>query len=389
MRVYLSANRMVLSVLCCAYAFTFVSISDLPWSLYMLSLVFCTAALSLYTLCNLDIVLMRRYRAVNVLSFVYASSALLSVYLNGQLTPYMLLVFLMRVSLLPFVEVQREKGHVLFLCKVMALLLLVLVMANDVLMVIMPGRFYGDGISKTFLLGNKFATSYDHMILLLMVCLLYGGKTAARRLLPLLFVVVCVVCRYMDCNTAVMGTAAFAIVSYAPDGVKRILSKRQTVLVALVLCALFIYSESVFQIAPIKYFITEILGREITLTGRAQIYEVLGKVIHAHPWIGYGNSAEVIYRYTGAYNAQNGFFDLVVQNGIPSALLYVTLIVALARSVETKESAYLLGIIYGYFLMSTVEVTFGMDLTLFCILLFSDFHGYRENPVTIVEWGRG
>ena len=386
MRIYLSAKRVLLVMLCSALVFSLINISELSWSIYILSLMASTSLLSLYMLRNLDIVLMRRYRLVNALSLIYAISALFSDYSTDNLTSLAMLMFLLRVSLLPFIEIQREKGHIRFFYKVMASWLVLLIVANDILMVIMPGRFYGDGISKTFLLGSKFETCYAHICLLLMVCLLYGQRPLVRRTLPLQFVVVCLLCRYMDCNTATLGTIAFFVVAHSPEDVRALLSRKSVVLVVLVFCALFVYSESLFLLPPIKYFITEILGRDITLTGRSEIYEALGKIIRAHPWVGYGDAAEIMSRYTGAFNAQNGYFDLVVQNGIPSASLYVLLTISLMRPASTKESGYLLGVIYGYFIMSTVEITFGSTLTMFGILLFTETGDYPEESVTMIEW---
>lgn len=386
MTVYLSAKRILLFTLCSAFTFALVTIADLPWSIYLMVLSLSTLLLASYMVWNLDIVLQKKYLFVNTLSLVYAISTLASPALGGGVSPYSLSMFFLNISLLPFVEIQRDKGHLRFLYKVLAFWLLLFLVANDILMVIMPGRFYGDGISKTFLLGGKFSASYDHMIFLLMLCLLYGEKLFVRKMLPPLFAIACLLCRYMDCNTAVLGTIVFFAIAYAPKNVQSILSRKGIVLVVLILCALFIYSESVFQLPAIKYFITEVLGRDVTLTGRSEIYQVLGKVIRAHPWIGYGSSSEVMFRYTGAYNAQNGFFDLVVQNGFPSALLYIALILSLIRSVSTTGSKYILGIMYGYFTMSTVEITFDITLLLFGILLFTEADSYAEDPVKIIEW---
>lgn len=386
MNIYLSRNRVLLFVLCSTYFYSFISISVLPWSLFLASITFCTFLITGYLLLNIDIILMRRYRTVNLLALIYAISVIISVFLNGQMTNLVLMESILSISVLPFVEVQVEKGHIRFLCKVMLLWLCLLLLLNDILMVIMPGRFYGDGISKNFLLGNKFPTGYDHIILLLMIGILYGARPVIRRYLPLMFAVVCLICHYIDCNTAVLGTIVFFIIAYSPESVQKLLSHRKTILVAFVLSALFIYVDSIFMLPPVKFFIKDVLGRDLTLTGRAQIYKILPKVIRAHPWMGYGISSEVISRYTGAYNAQNGFFDLVVQNGIPSALLFVALIIALVRKVETKEAGFILGAIYSYIFMASVEITYGTALMLFGILLFTESSGYKENQVKIIEW---
>ena len=386
MRIYLSGKRIMLTLLCSLFTYTFLSISELPWSVYMLSLAFSVLLLGIYLLFNADIILLRRYRAVNILALVYCASIMISVYLNGQMSVYVLMVVILRIMIFPFIEIQREKGHLLFLCKIVLFWLCFFLFFSDVLMVIMPDRFYGDGISKTFLLGNKFEVGYDHIILLLMFCILYGKKPVIRRYLLLLFAAVCAVCYYIDCNTAIVGTFVFFLISYAPNSVIRLFGQKKTVLAVVVCCALFIFFGNIVQIPVVKYLITDVLGRDVTLTGRAQIYKVVPMVIRAHPWIGYGDSAGIIHKYTGAYNAQNGFFDLVVRNGIPSAMFYIVMLTALIKKPQTMRAVYLVGAIYAYLIMSTVEVTFGTALMLFGIMLFTDIGDYREEPVTIIEW---
>lgn len=387
MKIILSENRFLLFLLCSAYFYTFVSVSDLPWSVFLLSIASSAGLLTLYLMLNLDIILMKRYRIVNLLALIYSMSVLISVYFNGMLSLYTLLIIILGLSVLPFVEVQKEKGHLLFLCKTMMFWLCIFLLLNDILMIIMPGRFFGDGVDKTFLLGNKFATGYDHMLLLLMVCILYGKHPLIRKYLPFMFAVVCMICLYIDCNTAALGTAVFFLISYAPRQIQNLLSRKSVVFTAMVLCALFVFISNLLLIPSVKYFITEVLERDLTLTGRAQIYEILPKVIRARPLFGYGTSSEVIYRYTAAYNAQNGFFDLAVANGVPSACFFVFLITALIKKTETKEAGFILGLIFAFLIMSTVEVTYGTTLMLFGILLFTDSSEYREDSIKIIEWG--
>ena len=388
MNIYLSENRFLLFVLCSSFFYTFISIADLPWTLYLLSLMACAAVLYLYLILNLDIILMRKYRMINVLALIYSVSTLISVYYNGEHSYYTFLTFALNLAIFPFIEIQHEKRHLLFFCKVIFFWLGIFLFANDTLMVIMPGRFYGDGIHKTFLMGNKFSASYNHMIFLLTICILWGKSPRVRKCLPFLFAAVCLICHYMDCNTAVIGTAVFFLIVHAPKKMLRLLGQKKTVLALIVLCALFIYFDSIIQIPFVKHLVTEILRRDVTLTGRKQIYEIIPKVIRAHPWIGYGSSADVISRYTGAFNVQNGFFDLVVQNGIPSALLYIITLVSLIRRESSWEWRCLLGLIYGFLIMSTVEITYNTTLILFGILLFTGIDRNREEPVTIIEWKR-
>jgi len=387
MKIYLSENRILLFLLCSMYTYIFISIAELPWSMYVLSLVMCAGFMVMYLAVNFDIYLMKKYRLINGLVLIYSILALVSVCLNGQFSVHQIVVFALRNTILPFIEIQREKEHFYFLCKIMFFWLSLLIFANNVLMVIMPGRFYGDGMSKTFLLGNKFETGYDHILLLLLFCILYGDKKKNRRWLPVLFGLVCLICHYIDCNTAILGTVVFFLISHSSRRLQDILSRKNTVAVMIAFSALFIRSGDIFHLRPVKFFITEVLGRDVTLTGRQQIYEVIPKVLRAHPWIGYGNSGGVISKYTGAFNAQNGFFDLAICYGIPTALVFVILLIALVRRPMTTAGRFALGTFYGFLVMSTVEMTFGSMLMLYGMIIFMDSTKYKDKTVKLIEWG--
>ena len=187
----------------------------------------------------------------------------------------------------------------------------------------------------------------------------------------------------------VLGTLVFFLVSYAPEHQKKILSQKKIIILVFLICAMFIYFNNLSQIPFVKFFITEILSRDVTLTGRHQIYHYLPQFFRGSPWIGYGDASGIISKHTGAYNAQNGFFDLVIRNGFPSALLYVITLVSLIRKPNSREASFILGAIYCYLIMSLVEITFGSTLLLYGILLFTDSCNYIENPVTIIEWNGG
>ena len=389
MKIYLSENRILLFLLCSIYTYIFISISELPWSMYVLSQILCAGFMVLYLMANLDIYLMKKYRVINGLVLLYSILALVSVYLNGQFSIYQISTFALNNTILPFIEIQREKGHFYFLCKVMLFWLSLLILVNDVLMVIMPGRFYGDGLSKTFFLDNKFATGYDHILMFFLFCILIGEKKKKRRWIPVLFVIICLICYYIDCNTAILGTVVFFLISHSSSRLRDILSRKSTMAVMIALSAMFIWSGDMFRIRPVKFFITEVLGRDVTLTGRQQIYDIVPRLLLSRPWIGYGNSAGIISKYTGAFNAQNGFFDLAISYGIPAALVFVILLITLVRRPVTTTGRYALGTFYGFLVMSTVEMTFGSMMMLFGMILFTDSSKYSEKKVKLIDWGGG
>jgi O-antigen ligase len=171
----------------------------------------------------------------------------------------------------------------------------------------------------------------------------------------------------------------------SPDAVFDRLNTRPFIFGAMVICALFVFTTKVVYIPSIKYFITEVLNRDITLTGRQQIFDIIPKIISQRPLLGYGSSSMIISKYTGAYDAQNGFFDMVVCNGFPSAVLYVLLITGMIRRKSSIAAKILIGGIYAYIFMSMAEVTYGSTMIFLCALLMTESSLYCDQNVQILE----
>lgn len=386
MKIYVSENRLVLFTVCSAFVYTFLYFPFGGWSFYSLSTIACMSIVVVYVLVNLETVLnLYEYRGVNLLACVYSFSVLLSKAYNDSFSLLVLVTFGFKCSLLPFVEMQRVKGHIRFLYKIFLLWFGISLAINDLLMVAMPGRFYGDGITKVFFLGNKFSVGYDHIIFLIVFFLLYLNTARLRKWISILFFITCFVCIYINCRTVLLGTIVMFAVYSSPESVFHKLSRKRTTTIVIIICAMFVFFTQITSIPSVKYFITEVLGRDVTLTGRQQIFAVLPKVIKRKLLLGYGASSEIISKYTGAFDAQNGFFDLIVSNGLPSAILYAALIVSLVAKRNSKAGRILLGAVYAYLIMSMVEVTFGTTLVLFSILLMTEKPSYKEEDIRILE----
>lgn len=386
MKIYLSENRIVLLIISLAFVYTFLHFPFLGWNLYVLSSIFCMSIVITYTLANIDTVIMlKKYRYLNILLCVYYLSVLISRAVNGQLSVFAFATLTFNCFIFPFIELQREKGHINFLYRSFLVIYGICLVINDVLMVVFPGRFYGDGFSKNFLVGNKFHVSYNHMLFLFLFCTLFLTTKKYNKWITFMFILTACICFFVNCRTAMLGTAVAFMVYKAPDKVFKKLDTKSAVLFAVVLCAMFVFFSQIAEFPTVKYFITEFLRRDVTLTGRQQIFEVLPKVIRRKPWLGYGSSSGIMSHYTGAYDAQNGFFDLVVSNGIPSAVLYIILLVSMVKKSVAASSKILLGGIYAYIVMSMVEITYGSTLLLLGILLFTESPAYKNNDVKLID----
>jgi exopolysaccharide production protein ExoQ len=111
-------------------------------------------------------------------------------------------------------------------------------------------------------------------------------------------------------------------------------SNRGIVLPVLTTLSLAISGIAIFTITNAET-VFKFLGRDITLTGRTTIWQVLLTKFMKHPWLGYGHqgfwrgmsgdSADVWYETLGfmSPNAHNGFLDIAIELGTVGILLFL------------------------------------------------------------------
>jgi exopolysaccharide production protein ExoQ len=106
----------------------------------------------------------------------------------------------------------------------------------------------------------------------------------------------------------------------------------------------------------LEIFIVDILGKDLTLNGRTQIWGLMFEKVSQRPWTGYGysgfwtsNEAEYIYRNSWAYgattiegfrfNSHNSFMELLLQVGVPGLSLYLfSYLLTFSRTVNLLKS---------------------------------------------------
>ena len=156
MKIYVSEKRIILFILFSAFVYTFLYFPFFGWTVYSFSTSLCKLIVLVYVIANIEKVLnFEEFRIINLLACLYFFSVLISRILTGSFSTSILVNFFFQCSFFPFVELQKEKGHIGFLFRVFLFWLGICLFLNDVLMVILPGSFYGDGMSKNFFLGNK------------------------------------------------------------------------------------------------------------------------------------------------------------------------------------------------------------------------------------------
>jgi exopolysaccharide production protein ExoQ len=110
--------------------------------------------------------------------------------------------------------------------------------------------------------------------------------------------------------------------------------QQKVVLPALIILFLTSASIATFLVGNVETIVT-FLGRDITLTGRTEIWGVVLQKLLTRPWLGYGyqgfwlgmegDSADVWYETRGfsSPNAHNGFLDMAIELGLVGLALFL------------------------------------------------------------------
>jgi len=124
-----------------------------------------------------------------------------------------------------------------------------------------------------------------------------------------------------------------------------------------------------------EYFIVDLLGKDLTFSGRTRIWNVAFDVLKEHLWVGngIGYAFKVSYTY---FVAHNQFLQLIIESGLIGLLLFVSIIILVGKKIQaTKnlaEKQVILSAIFIFFIAGLTEaypytyifllLTFGYNL---------------------------
>ncbi len=140
-------------------------------------------------------------------------------------------------------------------------------------------------------------------------------------------------------------------------------------------------------------YITDILGRDLTLTGRTTIWPIiLGKVINERMWLGYGYygfwhglngpSSDVIKSLDNNYivpHSHNGFIEFFISYGVLGfivffvvfLLLLIKSLIHIKRNKNNLESTWPLLFAFFIVIYNLTEVTLAIQNSIFWVILTS------------------
>lgn len=348
--------------------------------------------LGLYLFKNLKIFLNKQFLIRNIWIYLFCISIIITAFYNdgiSQLFYRTLFYVCCIIELFLLLELFSLKKILINAIRIFYYLTLFYIVLNDIILLFIPNLYHTLGNGEFYLIGNKFSVGYFHITLFILSFYLDLIKKQKISWHSFLFLLLsAIISSRIGCSTTLIGSIILMIFVLIPLKVKKFLKKRTLLFITLIVSTfiLLVFS-SILQYGPIKYIIENILGEDVGLTGRLNIYNNLSNIIQENLWLGYGHgeSYNVLFPKIWAPNAQNGVLDCVIQYGLVGTGLYIKMIFSMFKSQKKDLRVYPFVILtYMYIILSSVEITlnitFLISLAIINAMYFKDYI-FSENNI--------
>ena len=352
----------------------FASFITLPYFEYYNLFKYCILLVcGIYSLFNIFVLGNYKLRKINILLIAYLISIIVSAYINkdvGTERNSFLASIVFCGSIFETVIIMERYFHdnkIDKLVNVLFNITLYVLIINDFLIFVGYNHPF---VENYYLIGNKFTVSYTHILLLALY--FYKIKKYDTTIKNIIFICLSITTLTIDllvkCSTGIVGLIVFYIISMFIKEKHLIKSKLFFIFIFTLSFTFFLTFDLFLNNDFVKYIIVDILGEDITLTGRISIYQNIIEVLDGHYLFGYGygNSFEVMMSTIGAPNSQNGLLECILTQGVISTTILITMIMYSTLCKKYKKNNFLIAIIYMFIILSSIEITFG---SLFLIVL--------------------
>lgn len=274
-----------------------------------------------------------------------------------------------------------------FVNKIYRNLAICYVAITDFLLLFFPYLLSGTG--NLYFVGNKFSVAILHIFMVAMIyskCIKKGTISFTSKMLPIILCVYSLLISLkVDCMTGVVAIIVLVFLMIIP---KAFYDSPKNILLAVCVAASFVFIFEFFlSNAFVKSIVENVLHRDLTLTGRTNIYLRIPQVLKNHVLFGYGYGTS--YETWSSFvffmpNSQNGIIDNIVETGVLATFAF-TLYVANGikkfglQSDDIKNAIVpVIMVIYILLIVSAIEITTGILYCSLCILLNESYIRFIE-----------
>lgn len=230
---------------------------------------------------------------------------------------------------------------------------------------------YLAGTIDTLIRNNSFFSIGKFSVAYILLVFLAFQKFATRKLRGQLKSVVnlaffCIallsiwVCKTIDCSTGMVAIGIFAILICIPEKFVHKLDNRYILLIAMLAAFVIIFMIGVILSLPfVQHFIVEVLGENLTLTGRVELYSLLLPLLKETGVFGngFGSYATTSLGYGGWYNAQNGLSEIILTYGYFGLAAFLLMVYKCAET-RKKHVKEWVALIYVFIAISLIEIPY-------------------------------
>ena len=216
----------------------------------------------------------------------------------------------------------KREGKEFFINSFFRILCVVLIFTDLVVLLTKGNGFGGSTILPYYLVGNKFIVSYLHLLFLSLFYAqsIYPKRVKSKKnIFILLTIFSMIICFVVNCNTGIIGCLTILILNIFNDKkgskVQFLYNEKVFIVVFVGLTFLLVGSNVILKNDFIVHFVTDVLHRNMDLTGRTKMFNIALKAIALKPYLGYGINSTYIQDVLTWGNAQNGLLKMTLDFG--------------------------------------------------------------------------
>ena len=239
---------------------------------------------------------------------------------------------------------------------------MLLLVINITLYLIIPNGLYVRGRIHFLGIRTRF-TDYAYTALLLIILDRYMNK-ANFIVYSFSFFIILLNILMPSIATAIVGVLIFLSVFFLAKKLNfliRLITLKNVFIISIILniSVIFFRVQTYFS-----SFIKNFLNKDVSLTGRTEIWDLSYKYILEHPIIGHGlrNDGNFVLWKNSFWQSHSQVLQFLYEGGIPLVILMIILILMIARKVDkykgSKLSLLFSTFLLGFFVMMISEIYF-------------------------------
>lgn len=254
-------------------------------------------------------------------------------------------------------------------------IVLFMTVLNDILILFVPSF---DSYYTFYLLGDKFYVSYVHLQLISLY--LIHSNISFKKIgdTPLKFILLIIISflaiNAVGCATGLIGLVLLIILNVFLSAKSSLKRKKISILLIFIFVSIFPFiAASIVKYNIVEFFVVDILERDITLSTRTGIFNSISNIMASH-WLfgwGCGSEYEIVRRFYGAANIQNGIYSYLINFGMISfgTFLIINLYILFSSRKIDRRKIYILNFLIVFLFISSIEITLIQITYLFWLVL--------------------